>query len=141
MTGRYSLQDAEELNADSVDLYATLAPTMATGNGRMVIATSDTLAKKTMQSESMIPDGNDRDFVSLAVDGQEVAKLLTLNRAALLGQNMLEKGHTRSEAEGEVDTLIHAVGLMKRLSVRAVVGQGNLNAVAELSWLANDEAP
>ncbi len=134
MTGRYSLADAEELNADAVDLYASLAPTIATSANRLVIATSDSLAKKAIQADSLQPQTGEGGILSLALDGSALAELLTLNRPALLAQNMLEKGNPKELAEREIDTLIEAARFLKLAAVRAVMQPQGFRAVASLRW-------
>lgn len=120
VTGRYSVADAQELTANSVDLYASLSPTLATNDQRIVIASNDDLAKRLLQSSDATPAIGTGGIVSLAVDGQAVAELLKWNRPALLGQNMLEKGNTRASAEREVDTLIGAVSLFQSGTARMI---------------------
>lgn len=134
MTGHYSVADAEELNADSVDLYASLAPTIATQKERIAIATSDDLAKRVISDESLQPKAGDGGLLTVSVNGEGIAKVLELNRPALLAQNMLNKGHTKEQAEAEVDTLIGAVGFVKALAVRAVVHPSGLWATAKIDW-------
>ncbi len=120
VTGRYSVSDAQELTANSVDLYASLSPTMATSDQRIVIASNDDLAKRLLETSDSIPAIGAGGIVSAAVDGQAIADLLKWNRPALLGQNMLEKGNDRTAAEREVDTLIGAVSLLQKGTARMV---------------------
>jgi hypothetical protein len=138
MTGRYSLRDAQELNADSVDLYATLSPTIGTSENRIAIATSDILAKRLLENEQWIPQLGDGGLVTIAIDGAETANLLKLNKPALLAQNMLENGNSRAEAETAIQSLIGAVGMVEKFGLRSQVTEDGLVGIARLSWTAKD---
>lgn len=134
MTGRYSIEDARELNAASVDLYSNLAPTIATSGKRIAIATSDALAENVIRNEDLQPKQGEGGVISLSVDGDRLASLLKLNRPALLAQNMMEKGSSKSQAENEIDSLIGGIDFFKALSLRMAVNPGGLVGVAKLSW-------
>jgi hypothetical protein len=134
MTGRYSLADAEELNADSVDLYASLAPTIATAADRLVVATSDRLAKRVIEDDQLQPQTGEGGILALAIAGPALADLLSLNRPALLAQNMLEKGNPKEQAETEIDTLIEAARFIHSAALRAAMHPNGLQAIAMLRW-------
>jgi hypothetical protein len=134
MTGRYSQQDAAELSADAVDLYASLAPTIATLPDRMVLATNDRLARTVIRDPRAAPESGGGGIATLRVDGTAVAELLRLNRPVLIGQNMLEKGHGRASAEREVDTLIGATSLLRTVGLRVAAVPEGLAARLEIRW-------
>ena len=135
VTGRYSIADARELSADSVDLYASLAPSMSTTSDRIVIATSDELSKRLVADDQAVIEEGSGGVVSLIANGKAIGDLLLLNRAALVGQNMLEKGHSREAAENEVDTLIGAVSIVSNLSAKVIVATDGLHGRIQLDWL------
>ncbi len=71
----------------------------------------------------------------LAADGVQLAALIQANRAAMVSQNMVEKGHTQAQAEGEVDfmkTLVEHLG-HATLTGDAVDGRARLNLELKLN--------
>jgi hypothetical protein len=137
VVGRYSLDDARELAASSVDLYANLAPTLATTPQALVIASRDETALR--MADQIEGDSRQNHLVagnvfSLALDGQLIADALRVNRAPMLGQNMMEKGNSRVAAEREVDSIIGAVSLVDQLAARAVVSHAGLRGAISLQW-------
>lgn len=134
MTGRYSIEDARELNAASVDLYSNLAPSIATAGNRIVIATSDTLAKGLISDDQLQPQSADGGILTVAVGADRLGNLLRMNRPALLAQNMLERGHSKQQAESDIDTLIGAVEFFDDAALRMLVHPRGLRGIAKLAW-------
>lgn len=137
VVGRYSLEDARELSASSVDLYANLAPTLATTPQALVIASRDETALRVANQLAVESDKNlavAGNVFSLALDGQLIADALRVNRAPMLGQNMMEKGNSRVAAEREVDSIIGAVSLVDKLAARAVVSYSGMRGSISLQW-------
>ncbi|MFO0942872.1 MAG: hypothetical protein U0930_19210 [Pirellulales bacterium] len=54
----------------------------------------------------------------LQVDAQAVKSILQDNRNHLISQNMLEKGHSKKEAEQEIDTLLLLVDLLENAKLK-----------------------
>ncbi len=59
----------------------------------------------------------------LEIDGAALFQTLVDNREQLVAQNMLEEGHSKDEAEGEVDTLLSILTLFK--AARLELGFGS----------------
>ncbi len=54
----------------------------------------------------------------LQIDAQAVKSILQDNRNHLISQNMLEKGHSKKEAEQEIDTLLLLVDLLENAKLK-----------------------
>ncbi len=72
----------------------------------------------------------------LDVDADKLAALLRANRATLVTQNMVEKGHTQAEAEQEIDILFTLMKLVRHaaLTGRLDEGPGQLELSVELNF-------
>lgn len=84
---------------------------------KFVISSSVGLAKDLIKAIKEPGKPNEATLVTRA-EGSMLAKLVDLNRERLVMQNMLEKGHDKDQAEGEVDLL---AALLRYL------GQGRLS--------------
>ena len=54
----------------------------------------------------------------LQIDAQAVKSILQDNRNHLISQNMLEKGHSKKEAELETDTLLSLIDLLDNAKLK-----------------------
>ena len=94
------------------------APTLAVSGERLVIASAPSLAAQVLSAES--PSNGQGDPVSntsVEVVAGELQKVLADNREHLIAQNMLKEGHSREEAELEIDTLLQLLGLVHQAGI------------------------
>jgi len=62
----------------------------------------------------------------IRIDGPSVHAILSENREALVAQNMIEKGHTRGQAEGEIDALLEVALLLAGVEIESGARDGAL---------------
>jgi hypothetical protein len=116
----------EDQDSVSAPINFNFSPTLAFAGDRMVISSSSklarTLTKSSADSESNGQMPNTRSVLS--ADG--LVELLRLNKAQLVAQNMLEKGHGPEQADAEIGVLFDLLGLFDGLSIDLDVTDGQL---------------
>ena len=105
----------EMKSAAEKDIYYNFSPALVLSKGYLMFCSTkqiadelvDQAAKGNGASAAKIPQNT-----LVEVAPQPIAELLKANREQLIAQNMLEKGHSREQAEKEIDvfvTLVNAV--------------------------------
>ena len=96
-------------------------PSIAMPGEYLILSSTDGLARDVMDAlaaERGTPRQPLAGTHSLAsVDGGQLASILQANRAGLVRQNMVEKGHTQEEAESETDVLVALASLVENVDL------------------------
>jgi hypothetical protein len=82
--------------------------TSSIGQAQQIV---QTLQEATHQAADSLREASN---TLLRIDGTGLWSILSLNRDQLIAQNMLEKGHSRAEAEGEIDGLLALITLFEK---------------------------
>lgn len=116
------LQDSDKKYENGLPIQFNFSPTLAFDGDLVMITSTKALSKQAAKLTGQI--GNDHESKSndsksntvMNVDLRAVQRMLEANRQQMISQNMLEKGHTKSEAESEIDTLLQLLSLISKLS-------------------------
>lgn len=92
--------------------------------------------KKLDSKDSESAAGSTGANTVLQIDAQAVKSILQDNRNHLISQNMLEKGHSKKEAEQEIDTLLLLVDLLENAKLKLSFHQ---SATLEISAKLRDD--
>lgn len=98
-------------------------PAIAMLDGFLILSSTDALARdlidavQQQQEEGLKPVAGSHSLLQL--DGSGLASILQANRENLIRQNMVEKGHSREQAEAEIGMLAAVVGSIGRLEITA----------------------
>lgn len=123
VSAEYMLDDdAQRKNGK---IYHNFSPTVAVVGDRFIIASTkqfaatlvDAASKPSPQSGSEAKSATPTN-TALEVDAAVVHRLLDDNRAQLVAQNMLEKGHGKDQAEAEIGTVLAVVSWFDKASLR-----------------------
>ncbi len=114
----------DETDKTKLDIRFNFSPTLARVGDYIVMSSTEGLARdlidalqvETQSAVKPLKQVNSK----LTIDGNIVAGLLTANWETLVGQNMLEKGHSRRQAETEIGALVAAAELLDRIEVTIV---------------------
>ena len=98
-------------------------PALAMPDGHLILSSTDALAKDLIEALQREADSGTThvpgSHTIAEIDGKTLAALLEANREALIRQNMVEKGHTQQQAEGEVGMLLGVANSVESLSLAA----------------------
>jgi hypothetical protein len=75
-----------------------------------------------------------KDNTALTIESGPLAAILADNKELLITQNMLGRGHSRSEAETAVQTILEALGKVKEFALRIADEPGTLAIDTSLRW-------
>ena len=110
--------DKDRKYENGLPVQFNFSPSVAFLGDRVVVSSTSTLARQLI-SEMANPSSNHEPSLmspqlntSMELDLAMIRDVLLDNRDQLITQNMLEKGHSKKEAQGEVDVLL---GLMQLL--------------------------
>jgi hypothetical protein len=123
-TTRY-LEEKETAPDAALPSYRNVQPACAVVRGELVLSSSDALLRDIIDAE--LDDRHEAHtdaLESLSLNGRAIGKILAENQAALVTQNMLEKGHGKVKAEREMTALLGLIGLFDDaiLTTRALDG-------------------
>ncbi len=107
------LQDSDKKYENGLPIQFNFSPTLAFDGDLVMITSTNSLSKQMkLNATPNDVDGPRRNTV-LSVDMRAILRTLLANRQQLISQNMLEKGHTKSEAEMEIETLLQLLALIR----------------------------
>ncbi|MCC6508975.1 MAG: hypothetical protein IT423_07700 [Pirellulaceae bacterium] len=122
-----------------VPIQYNFSPTLAMVDDYAILSSTRALSERIVQQlkpavNAANPVGNSKPIdadalhgsrtnTRLHIDGALITQSLAANRDQLISQNMVEKGHTQSEAAQEIDVLLRITELVKDLKVRLDVSQ------------------
>jgi hypothetical protein len=110
----YFSASAEKTKKD-LDVRFNLRPSLAKPGEYVVLSSTDGLAKDlidVLKKETAEPVKPMAAHSTIELDAARLSSVLGANRANMVRQNMVEKGTTQAEAEGQIDML---TTLLKRL--------------------------
>lgn len=124
VTARYVWDEGKNSNKEVTVAY-NFTPCLAMIDDQLVLSSTENLAQelisslKTPTSDNIAKTdsaGSHRNtYITLSADS--LAAALRPNRGQMVAQNMLEKGHSREEAEKETDLLFELIALFSNVSL------------------------
>jgi hypothetical protein len=116
------LRDKDRNYDDGLPIEFNLSPTLAFKDDLVFLASSSAFAKTlaSLSEASGAQASSSQSNTLVSIDFNLVKKILETNRLQLISQNMLEKGHNKTEAESEIDVLLGILALFRsgKLSLR-----------------------
>jgi hypothetical protein len=113
------LTDADKKYDNGLPIQFNFTPCIAFAGERVAISSTVELAKQIFASgDADVQAGSpttDTANTTLVIDVPSIASLLLENRETLITNNILEKGHSRQDAEEEVELLFTVLSLAKEL--------------------------
>ena len=98
-------------------LLFNFSPTIAFQGPYLIVSSNRDLAVElgqfAEQNRDLDAKSMTRTNTRMNIDAGELSRILSENREPLIANNMLEEGHSRNEAEDEIDILLGIVKLLK----------------------------
>ncbi len=111
------------------------SPTLAFAGKRVVLSSSTQLARELIGLDNASKAENENASNANTVASVDVAtlqKILQSNKSQLVANNMLEKGHSKAAAEGEISFLIDLVGFLRQAGVSLSVNDSVLTLATHI---------
>jgi hypothetical protein len=136
---RYTLSyfsSAGQKSKTGIDVRYNFRPTLARAGDCVVLSSTDGLANDIIDAlkkeAAAQPKPAAQTHSVLQIDGAAVANILAANRAGMVQQNMVEKGHTQAQAETEIDVLVAVVRTLGQAEVTLGRDGGQPNATLKI---------
>jgi len=129
----------EEKDKKSLDVRFNFRPTLARHGKHLILSSTDQLAKDVIAALKLEDAQATRPLVGvhsmIDADAVRIASVLAANREALIRQNMVEDGNSRSEAEAHVAIILEVVKHLGQ--TRLIIGERGGQASARLDLWPN----
>ena len=126
------------------DVRFNFRPTLAMPGNHAIFSSTDSLARDIIDALAKETAKGPKQLAGthsmLEISGAQLASILKANRKNLVRQNMVEKGHTKEQAETEVDMMSAAIKIVSRvvLSIGADKGRSKISLEVHLSLPSAD---
>ena len=118
-------KEGEMMSSDD-DAHYNFSPALVVSGEHLMFCSTKQIAEELADLAAKQGDGSaraDEDNTRVEISAAPIAELLRVNRDRLITQNMLEKGHSRAEAEKEIDVFVALVNAVREASVRLTPGE------------------
>ena len=117
------------------NLYKNFSPTLAISDQRAVLSSDRSVAEKILKAGRNSNAAVSTDNSVLELWPQELAAIADLNREVLIAQRMLQTGHSRDQAQAEIDSLLTLAKCFQSAAIRLEVSKDSmvLQATAQLT--------
>ena len=113
------LLDADKKYDNGLPIQFNFQPCIAFSGDQVAVASTIEIAKQIFSPDSAKTESTlsklDNANTTMVLDVSSIASLLFENRETLIANNILEKGHSRQQAEEEIDLLFIVLGIFKEL--------------------------
>jgi len=129
-------------NVRRLPINFNFSPTIAFAGDRFVLASTTQLAKQLIAVESKAPGvapAAERANTAARIDFGVLREVIADNRGQLIAKNMLDKGHTKDEAEKEIATLLALMDFVRTGSATLTTADDQLRLTLSVR-IATDES-
>lgn len=131
LTSTRYLVPEEATDEAKQSIVYNFSPSLAVTDRYIVFSSTESLARSLLEQLSTAAASPSADNTRIEVRARPIFAVLQDNLEPLVSNNMLEKGHSREEAEGEVGILLAGIKLLDRMTLRLAPADGRL--VLEIS--------
>jgi hypothetical protein len=109
--------DSDKKYTNGLPIHFNFQPCLAFHGQSVIVSSHIDLARKIVAAQGS-PELKTLSASNtlLSVDGASLTKVLKDNREQLISNNVLEKGHSRKQAEAETDMLLNILGMLQDLN-------------------------
>ena len=131
-------ENRESLNAK---IQYNFSPTLAFDDDRIILSSTTSLSHALVQNfteSEASPAAHSNTFGEL--DTITLRHILESNRTQLVANNMLEKGHSKQAAEGEIEILLELLDFIRDVRINLDVTKSEMSLSLDVEVDANAEA-
>jgi len=128
----FSAADVED--RQNLDVRFNFSPTLVCCGAYLIMSSTEALARQLIDA---VREESQKDVEPIQgvhtiveMDGEGLHQILQANRESLIRQNMVEKGHSRDQAEAEVGLLLALISLFKGATLE--LGAQDGSPIAEM---------
>ncbi|QDS96533.1 hypothetical protein FF011L_53450 [Roseimaritima multifibrata] len=133
--------DRDKRESRDAKIQFNFSPTMAFSNERIILSSSTPLARALVQSPRSDGSKTDDSNTNGKLEATTLRRILQTNRPQLVANNMLEKGHSKESAEGEIDLLLELLGFVQNvhLNLDITPAQMALGLIVDVNESAEEQ--
>ncbi len=106
--------DRDQRESLDAKINFNFSPTLAFAGQRIILSSTTTLARELIALDDVPENATaDPSNTVATVEATTLQQILQANRSQLVANNMLEKGHSKEAAEGEIDLLLELLGFFR----------------------------
>ena len=120
----------------SAPIQFNFSPTLAFVGERIILSSTTSLARELVAIEGAVKnDTSPESNTASMMDMTTLKQILQANRSQLVAKSMLDKGHSKAAAEGEIGLLLELVGFLRnvRINLDITDSQMILDAAIEVN--------
>jgi hypothetical protein len=126
----------DETSRERLHMRYNFRPALALPGDYVILSSTESLARDLIDAVQTAPGGPaavlPQTHSLLEIDGAPLASILEANQTVMVQNNMVEKGHSRAEAEKEIGMLCTLAGLVDHIRLGFGLDQGVTQASLRL---------
>jgi len=130
------IKGKDDQRVDEAPIQFNFSPSVAFRGDRFVIASSKALAMELATAKAVQTTASNTDIYA---DGEQIGAILKQNLESLIGQNMLNEGHTREQAEQEINIILTIVSAIRGAELRLVTDDDQIRVKLQLEVSGSSE--
>ncbi len=130
------IKGKDDQRVDEAPIQFNFSPSVAFRGDRFVISSSKALAKELATAKAVQTTASNTDIYA---DGEQIGAILKQNLESLIGQNMLNEGHTREQAEQEINIILTIVSAIRGAELRLVTDDDLIRVKLQLEVSGSSE--
>jgi hypothetical protein len=112
------IKGKDDERPNDAPIQFNFTPAVAFKGDRFIISSSTAFATELASAKPI--DNATPSNTTIAADGTGIGNILRENRESLVSQNMLQDGHTREQAEGQIDVILTVVDAIRSADLRLI---------------------
>jgi hypothetical protein len=131
-----SFAPAKPADGSAADVRFNFAPALAMPGSYLILSSTQELACDLIDALKKETDAKGKPLSQIhsavVLEGPQLASILKSNREGLIRQNMVEKGNSREQAEGEIGGMYMMLSALRRFELSAGVADGHSKVQLQL---------
>lgn len=122
VTARFLPRAGEEHSREAT-LQFNFSPSVAFAGSRFILSSSEGLARQLAAAETTTTAPAN---TTMQLHVPVLQQVLRANESHLIAKNMLEEGHSREEAQQQIDLFLRALGVLRDASIELTTDNGHI---------------
>jgi hypothetical protein len=105
--------DSDKQYTNGLPIQFNFQPCLAFHEQSVIVSSHIELARQIVANRQGSTEDKSTKNTTFSIDGISLTNILRSNREQLISNNVLEKGHSRQQAENEVDVLLDVLAMVR----------------------------
>ena len=119
--------DRDQRESLDAKINFNFSPTVAFAGGRVILSSTTTLARELIALDDVPENATAEPSNTFAsIKATTLQQILQANRSQLVANSMLDKGHSKEAAEGEIGLLLELVGFLRDIHISLDINDAHM---------------